>query len=131
MHDYKLYYIQNSGETNKIMLNKKFRLIYGLYLKQLDTSEIKVISYKQPSFKHSVNYKDIVGELWDKKISENDEEDMAIKKQVAVVNFGLLERTNSTDQKSILFRSLKAASDFQQKYGGKIHKLTEEEVNFL
>ena len=130
MHDYTLYYVKNTGEKNKVMLNKKFGLLYGLYLKQLDTSEIKIISYKQPSFKHSVIYKNIVGELWDKKISENDEEDMAIKKQVAVVNFGLLERTNSTNQKSILFRNLKEASDFQQKYGGKIHKLTEEEVIF-
>ena len=41
----------------------------------------------------------------------------------------LLERTGSSDQKSVVFKKLGEAYDFQSKHGGKIHKLTEYELS--
>ena len=46
------------------------------------------------------------------------------KKLIANVNYGLLEKGGATDQKSIVFKNLKEALNYQAEYGGKIHKLT-------
>ena len=118
MRDDTLYYVQNLGKKHTAMLNRKFvRVLIWSISKTV--GHARNPNHKlQPLFKLLVNYQDIVKQLWDKKISENNKEDMAIKKQVAVVNFGLLERTKRTDSKRVLFRNLTEASDFQQKHGG-------------
>ena len=96
--------------------------------KQLNTTGINILYYKVPSFTHRVNYKELIGELWDKHISSDDHLDKLIKKLIANVNIGLLERTGSTDQKSVVFKNLTEACDFKATHGGKIHKLTEYEL---
>ena len=128
LSDYTLYFVEAKGEL-KIMLNKKFNLIYGKYLKQLDTTGIKIMYYKVPSFIHRVSYKELIGGLWGKKISNDEHIDKLVKKLIANVNIGLLEKTGSTDQKSIVFKNINEASDFQSKHGGKIHKLTDYELS--
>ena len=85
---------------------------------------INILCFKQPSFIHKVDYKHIVNELWNTTISEDNEEDKCIKKLIANVNYGLLEKGGATDQKSTVFKNLKEALNYQAEYGGKIHKLT-------
>ena len=44
-------------------------------------NNIEILHYKEPSFIHKVDYKDIVDELWNTTIDENDtDEDKYIKK---------------------------------------------------
>lgn len=50
------------------------------------------------------------------------------KKLIANVNFGLLEKGCATDQKSFLFKSLSEAIDYQVSYGGKLHKVSDAEI---
>ena len=44
------------------------------------SGKLFITHYKQPHFIHKVDYKILVEELWGKRISENIEEDKAIKK---------------------------------------------------
>ena len=133
MSDYTLFFVEDCSHNGIVkpntfvMFNKRYNLIYGKYLKQIDTNKLNILYYKTPSFIHEVNYNDYVKELWNKNISDEEELDKLIKKLIVNVNIGLLEKTGSTDQKSIVFKNIKEASDFQLRHGGKIHKITEIE----
>ena len=131
LHDLTLYYIEKKTtilkRTGRMLFNKKYCLIYGVFLKQLDNmtrEQINILYFKQPSFIHKVEHTNIVNELWNTNISEDNEEDKCIKKLVANVNYGLLEKGGATDQKSTVFKNLKEALNYQAEYGGKIHELT-------
>ena len=133
MSDYTLYFVEDCSHNGIVkhstflMFNKRYNLIYGKYLKQINTDKLNILYYKTPSFIHEVNYSDYVKELWNKNISDEEELDKLIKKLIVNVNIGLLEKTGSTDQKSIVFKNIREASDFQLRHGGKIHKITELE----
>ena len=137
MSDYTLYFVEDTyyplilskkARNSRLMFNKKYNLCYGYFLKRLDTTNLKVLYYKSPSQVHKVNYKEIINELWNLNISDDKELDKQIKKLIVNINIGLLEKTNSTNQKSILFKNLNEALNFQQKNGGKVHKLSDVEV---
>ena len=129
-HDLTLYYIQNNNfQHNKMFMNKKYEIKYGCILKQvIDDVDIDILYFKTPSQVHQCNHQEIIDELWEMTISENDEENKYIKKLIANVNFGLLEKSGATDQKSILFRNLGEALDYQAEYGGKLHKISDIEM---
>ena len=93
------------------MFNKKYNLVYGKFLKCfINQYNIKVLYYKQPSFIHKTNYKDMVNELWKTVIDEDDEdEDKLSNKLIGNVNFGLLEKGGATAHQSILFKSIDEA----------------------
>ena len=84
-----------------------------------------ILYYKEPSFIRNVDYKGIVGELWNTTIDENDkDEDKYIKQLIGNVNYGLLEKGGSTSHKSIVYQNLREAVHNQTSYGGKAHKLS-------
>ena len=100
--------------------------------KFINQYNIKVLYYKQPSFIHKTNYKDMVNELWKTTIDEDDDDDdknidILSKKLIANVNFGLLEKGEATAHQSILLKSIDEAIHYQTEYGGKIHKLSQIE----
>ena len=66
---------------------------------------IEIIAYKEPAFVHKVAYEDIVSELYNStnKISDSDEENNALKKIIANVQFGLLEKSYNKLSKSFVF----------------------------
>ena len=109
-----------------MFFNKKINIIYGVFLRKMDLSNIKIIYYKQPSYIHKVNYKSIVDELWETQLGDNDDDDKQIKKKIANINFGMLEKSNNTAQRSVIFNSLKEACYYQRKHGGRIYALEEE-----
>ena len=114
--DMSLYIVKASGLN--MMFNKTFNLCYGMFLHQYPTVEI--IAFKEPSFVYPVKYTDIVDALYASSISPDDHQDNKIKKLIANVNFGLLEKANNKTQKSILFSSLEAAKKSQEEHGGRI-----------
>ena len=84
-----------------------------------------ILYYKEPSFIRNVDYKGIVGELWNTTIDENDkDEDKYIKQLIGNVNYGLLEQGGSTSHKSIVYQNLREAVHNQTSYGGTAHKLS-------
>ena len=64
---------------------------------QKKNNGIEIIEYKSPSFIKSVNYKQIVDSLFKLYfVSDNQEIENTVKKLVANVNYGLLEKSNNT-----------------------------------
>ena len=119
-----LYKVEVS--KGNMFFNKKINIIYGKFLRKMDLSNIKIIYYKIPSYIHKVNYKSIVDELWETQLGDDEDDDKQIKKKIANINFGMLEKSNNTSQRSDIFNSLKEACYYQRKQGGRIYALEEE-----
>ena len=119
-----LYKVEVS--KGNMFFNKKFNIIYGKFLRKMDLSNIKIIYYKIPSYIHKVNYKSIVDELWETQLGDDEEDDKQIKKKIANINFGMLEKSNNTAQRSDIFNSLREACHYQKEHGGRIYALHEE-----
>ena len=82
---------------------KNHNLCYGVFLKHFPNVEI--VAVKTPSFIKKVNYNDIIDTLYNTQISDSKYEDTFIKKQIANVNIGLLEKGTNKNVESFLFNS--------------------------
>ena len=113
-----------------MFFNKKINLIYGKFLRKMVENgvKLKIICYKQPCYLHKVDYSKVVNDLWDTYISDDIEEDKSLKKKVANINFGMLEKSKNTSQRTKIFNSLKEACYYQGQYGGKIIAIQRETV---
>ena len=83
-------------------------------------NDVEILYYKDPSFIKKVKYSDIVKKLYDTQISDKEEEDKCLKKLVANVNCGLLEKGVNKAQKYAVFDTFEEAKHYQAEYGGKI-----------
>ena len=119
-----LYKVEVS--KGNMFFNKKFNIIYGKFLRKMDLTNIKIIYYKIPSYIHKVNYKSIVDELWETQLGDDEDDDKQITKKIANINFGMLEKSNNTAQRSDIFNSLREACHYQKEHGGRIYALHEE-----
>ena len=79
----------------------------------------------------NVHYSEILEILFNTHISDNKTEDSYLKKLLACVNFGLLEKGCSKAQNSYIFDSLDEAQHYQAQYGGKISILRKQELTFI
>ena len=129
MSDYTLYLVEDTAHSlvlsktvrnSHLMFNKKYNLCYGYFLKKLDATKLRILYYKSPSQVHKVNYKEITNELWELNISDDEDLDKQIKKLTVNINIGLLEKTGSTSQKSVLLKNLNEALNLQQRTEEKI-----------
>ena len=93
-------------------------------------ADVEILAFKQPSFIKSINTKDIIDTLWDTEISNDLEEDKGIKKLIANVNFGLLEKSNNKVQKSKIYETLDEAKYYQEQFGGRINILSKFHEEF-
>jgi len=92
-------------------------LVYGKFIQ--DTMQI--VACKQPSFIKKVDYQKLVDELYETKIAEDERQDAYIKKQVANVNIGLLEKSYNRKQAGYIFQDYAECKFYQATYGGNIH----------
>ena len=89
------------------------------------------MAVKTPSFIKQVNYNDIVQSLYETEISNNKIEDTFVKKQIANVKIGLLEKGYNKSTDSVLFKTQAEAEYHKSLFGGVIHmmqNITEEQV---
>ena len=123
LSDLTLYMVRVSNAN--IMFNKKHNLIYGKFLKKLIEKGVKcdILYYKQPSHIHKVDYKQIIDDLWAEQISADEQEDRRIKKTIANINFGLLEKSHNKGQKSRMFDTLAEVCHYQAVYGGRVYAI--------
>ena len=67
-----------------MFLNKKYNICYGRFITNFINDpecDIEIVAYKEPSFVHSVAYKNAVSALYNyTKLSDSDEENNALKK---------------------------------------------------
>ena len=123
LSDLTLYMVKVSNAN--IMFNKKHNLIYGKFLKKLIEKgvECNILYYKQPSHIHKVDYKQIIDDLWAEQLSADEQEDRRIKKTIANINFGLLEKSHNKGQKSRMFDTLTEVCHYQAVYGGRVYAI--------
>ena len=107
-HDLTLYLVKPTKQS--LFFNKAYCLVYGMFLKHF-VKQCKILYYKQPSRVYKVDYRKITAELWKTDISDKPAEDIRIKKLIANVNFGLLEKNTNKAHKSYAFDTLKEALD--------------------
>jgi hypothetical protein len=84
---------------------------------------MNIVAVKQPSFVKEVDYATLVKELYETKISDNEVHDVYIKKLVANVNIGLLEKCYNRKSVGYLFSSYDECKFHQAQYGGSIHTI--------
>ena len=120
--DLTIYLVRAEGEA-LMFFNKPYLLIYGMFLKHLH-GKCQILYYKRPSHIYKVNYKKITDKLWETGISNIPAEDTKIKKLVANVNIGLLEKGKNKAQKSLVFDTLSEALYHQTIHGGRINKIS-------
>ncbi len=80
-------------------------------------------SFKQPSFIKKVDYKNLVEELYAFPISGSFQTDVYIKKLVANVNIGLLEKGMNRRTAGYFFKDLTECNHFQAQHGGVVHQI--------
>ena len=97
--------------------------MYGKFLRHY-ADKCEILYYKEPSRVYKVNYTKLIKQLWATEISDHFPEDAKIKKLIANVSFGLLEKGTNKSSKSFAFDSLREALYYQQEVGGKINKIT-------
>jgi hypothetical protein len=120
---YNLYVVTN---YNHPLVAQSHILLYGQFIKP----GMYITYVKQPSFIKHVNYKALVDELYSTRISEDDRQDAYIKKLIANVNIGLLEKSINRKSKGFLFEHLDECQFYQSQYGGVIHRLDKiEQIN--
>ena len=92
-YGYYTLYLVKACQGN-IFFNKKLNLVYGKDLKQLISRGVvvKILFYKKPSHLHKVKYKRAIDDLYRANMSDDKEEDNKIKKTLANIAFGLLEK---------------------------------------
>jgi hypothetical protein len=98
--DLSLYVVK--AKTPNFFLNKDYNLVYGKHLSYLrlqknlknSTVDFDILAFKEPSQVIEVNFKKPVLDLfhYSTKISEDQEENAMLKKLIANVNYGLLEK---------------------------------------
>ena len=105
-HDLTLYLVKPTKKS--FIFNKAYTLVYGMFFKHF-VKHCKITYYKQPSRVYKVDYGKITAELWKTDISDKPAEDIRIKKLIANVDFGLLEKNTNKAHKSYAFDILKEA----------------------
>jgi hypothetical protein len=76
LEDYTLYRVYS--KTKNMILNKRYNLLYGLILKQLNNEDFNIINYKKPSGVEECDYSTIVNNLWNTEITDEIELDKSI-----------------------------------------------------
>ena len=120
-HELTLFLVKPKEQA--LFFNKTHCLVYGKFLKHY-ADKCEILHYKEPSRVYKVNYTKLIKQLWATEISDHFPEDAKIKKLIANVNFGLLEKGTNKSSKSFAFDSLREALYYQQEVGGKINKIT-------
>ena len=126
-NNYTLYYVQ--ANQGNIFFNKKFNLVYGKYLKELVKRGVvmKILYYKTPSQVLKVKYKKAIGELFKSNISADEEQNNKIKKTIANITFGLMEKSYNRKSVSRIFDNVGHALHHQRTHGGRLYVLDDEE----
>ena len=78
-----------------------------------------------PSQIHKVKYKRAIDELYKANMSDDKFEDNKIKKTLANVAFGLLEKSHNRKSVSRMFDGIEEALHLQKRYGGKNYTMND------
>ena len=122
------YYIIESTDKS-IICREKYTRLYGFLLKYV--KNYKIIYVKHPSNIIDVDFKKPIEELYKTEICKNEEKDKICKKNIVNILTGLLEKKHNKKSTSLIFKNIKEAICYKNKYDGKAYVITEntEEEN--
>jgi hypothetical protein len=122
---YNYYYIESKKLT--ILTPNRYNRVYGfnlmLIMKNYKVNEYNIIAVKKPSNLLDCNYKDIIEELYNNKISNDEEQDKFLKKYIINIITGLMEKKYNKRENCNVFKSLEEAILYRDKYGYNIQEL--------
>ena len=87
-------------------------------LKKLNKSNIEIQFVKHPSAIKKVDFAKMINDLYNSKISDDVDEDVAPKKYVANIVIGLLEKSQNETNISYLFDNQEDIENYYAKFGG-------------
>ena len=111
-------------------MNKNYNLCYGRFVYNFINDpecSIEMITYKEQSFVQKVAYENIVSWLYHctNKLSDSDEENNALKKIIANVQFGLLEKIYIKQSKSFVVDTIEECNHYRIEYDGRMNYIDE------
>ena len=101
------------------------------FMPLIESGKLKITHYKQPHFIHKVDYKSIIDQLGGQLISDDADEDKSIKKLIANVIFGLLEKGTNRSQRSFVFDDVSEAVSLQAHVGGKLNMISRQTAKWV
>ncbi len=84
---------------------------------------MQVLAFKQANFIRKVDYAKLIAELYDANVSEGPQQDVYVKKLIANVNIGLLEKWFNKKSVGFLFQDYEECKYYKAQYGGAIHSV--------
>jgi len=84
---------------------------------------MQIVAFKQPSFIKKVDYASMISELYESTISDDEQQNIYIKKLIANVNIGLLEKCRNKKSNGYLFQDYNECKFYQAQHGGVIHSI--------
>ena len=129
LNNYTMYIVKAC--QGNVFFNKVFNLAQGKILKELikDGVVCKILFYKVPAYTYKVQYDKLIDDLWAVDLSEDASEDKRLKKQIANITFGLMEKGENKKSQSKVYTNLNEAL-YQQKLcgGGRLYVTNELEM---
>ena len=101
------------------LITQSHMLVFGKYLRE----GMNKVAVKKPSFIKEVDYAKLVEELYETKISDNEQHDIYIKNLIANVNIGLLEKCYNKKSVGYLYKDYDECKHYQAQFGGSIHNI--------
>ena len=128
MNNYTMYIVKAC--QGNIFFNKVYNLVQGKILKELikDGVVCKILYYKIPAYTYKIQYDKLIDDLWSVDLSEDASEDKRLKKQIANITFGLMEKGENKKSQSRVYTNLNEALHKQKLYGGRLYVINELEM---
>jgi hypothetical protein len=109
-----------------ILFGSVYNRCYGYKLNRIEGIEYEILYYRKPSKLVISNSKELVNTLWDKKLSNIEENDQIFKKSIVNIILGKMEKKKNTKKINKLFKNYDEAFYYQNKYGGNIYCICDE-----
>ena len=137
IEQYNQYIIEviTDDDRTKILFGSKYTRCYGNTLMNIAKDiKYKVMYVLRPSKLIKANCKQLIDNLYAVQISEDEDEDTLIKKNIVNYVSGMSEKKNNVALYSTLFKNFEEANYYNIKYGGDVmqvcnYEFTEEEYN--
>ena len=111
-----------------------YKLVQGKILKEMSKGGVvcKILYYKVPAYTYKDEYDKPIDDLWAVDLSEDASQDKRLKKQIANITFGLMEKGENRKSQSRVYSNLNEALHQQRVNGGRLYVINElqmEEVD--
>lgn len=113
--------VKNTDERTAIIFNEKYSRTFGYVLKQITNIDFKILYVRNPLKIEDVDFATPTNNLF-----QNEKLQMSMKKAIAVITIGLLEKKSNKGEISKIFNEFNEANYYNIKYNGDLLALKNE-----